>query len=134
MSSIHKITAKQEALAQLIVQGKGIAEAYAEAYDVSKMTMNTLRVKASEAAAVPVVAARMQELREAAAKATVMTLAVDLNDLLLLRNRAAQQGQLGVAVAAEIARAKAAGLYSEKLSVEHSLKKELPASCIDDFL
>jgi phage terminase small subunit len=62
----HKdLTPKQEAFAQAYVETGSPAESYRAAYDASAMQLMTIRVKASELLAHPMVAARVKELRAA---------------------------------------------------------------------
>jgi hypothetical protein len=62
----HKdLTPKQEAFAQAYVETGSPADSYRAAYDAAAMKLITMRVKASELLANPMVAARVKELRAA---------------------------------------------------------------------
>jgi hypothetical protein len=132
LRSKRLLTAKQEAFAVAVASGKTSVEAYVEVYDASKMAHRTITVKAGELMSHDGVQNRVKELRNAAASKAVVTLEGHLNDLLILRNRAVQMGNIGAAIAAEVARGKAAGVHVEKSEVQHTFK-QLPAK-VDDFV
>ena len=57
---------------------------------------------------------RLEELRAPVVKAVQVTLERHLRDLKVLRDTAAEAGQYGAAITAEVNRGKAAGLYVER--------------------
>lgn len=59
----QKLTAKQDRFAQLIAQGKGLSEAYKEAYPNAKGHENTIYKEASLLAVNPKVSPRIAELK-----------------------------------------------------------------------
>ena len=67
------LTAKQETFANGITQGMTQSDAYRSAYNTSKMTDKSVWEKASELANDIKVAERVRELRDMAAKSTIMT-------------------------------------------------------------
>lgn len=67
------LTAKQEEFAQNIIKGMSQADAYRSAYDTKRMTDKTIHEKASRLMSDDKVRARVQELRDAIAKTTIMT-------------------------------------------------------------
>lgn len=67
------LTAKQEAFAQAIADGKNQSDAYRTAYSVGSMTAATINVKASEVMSNGKVAVRVAELREALASKSLWT-------------------------------------------------------------
>ena len=67
------LTAKQEMFANKIAEGCTQSDAYRAAYNTSKMTDKSIWEKASELANDIKVAERVRELRDMAAKATIMT-------------------------------------------------------------
>lgn len=67
------LTAKQETFANGIAQGMTQSDAYRSAYNTSKMTDKSVWEKASELANDIKVAERVRELRDMAAKSTIMT-------------------------------------------------------------
>ena len=62
------------------------------------------------------IVARLAELRAPVVKAAQVTLEGHLRDLNVLRDTAAEAGQYGAAITAEVNRGKAAGLYVERRS------------------
>ena len=67
------LTAKQENFAKGIADGMTQADAYRSAYNTSRMTDKSIWEKASELANDVKVTARVRELRDMAAKSTIMT-------------------------------------------------------------
>lgn len=67
------LTAKQEKFARGIAEGMTQAEAYRSAYNTSRMTDKSVIEKASELASNVNITARLRELRDMAAKSTIMT-------------------------------------------------------------
>lgn len=112
------LTAKQEAFAQAVASGMNQSDAYRSAYSAGKMKDSSINVKASQLAADGKVAVRVAELRKPVADAAQVTLAGHLKRLSDLSDAAEREGKYSAAVAAEVARGKASGLYVEK--VEHS--------------
>lgn len=78
------------------------------------------------------VAARIDELRKPAAQKAMITLETHLAELEALREMAKERGQCNAAIAAEIARGKAAGVHIEKTESTVTTR-ELPAS-VDEFV
>lgn len=126
------LTAKQEAFAQAVASGKSQAEAYRAVYDAGKSKPETVHSKASVLMANGKVAARVAELRKPVAEKAQVTLEGHLRDLMMLRNMAVKEKQISAAIAAEVARGKAAGVHVEK-SEALVTTRELPAS-VDDFV
>lgn len=67
------LTANQEAFAQGIAKGMSYADAYRSAYKTERMTQDSIYVEASKLKDNPKVALRLKELRDMAAKPTIMT-------------------------------------------------------------
>lgn len=67
------LTAKQEQFARCIAEGMTQADAYRSAYNTSRMTDKSVIEKASELASNVNITARLRELRDLAAKPTIMT-------------------------------------------------------------
>jgi hypothetical protein len=112
------LTPKQEKFAQEVASGKSQADAYRAAFNVRPNTKpETIVQSASKIMANPNVSTRVDELREVAAKKAVITLESHLEDLQKLRNMAVKDGKWSAAVAAEIARGKAAGVYVDKVEI-----------------
>lgn len=109
-----KLTPKQEKFCTEFVQCGNAAEAYRRAYSAGKMKPETVWSNASRLLDDSKVTARVEELREAAAREAQVTLEGHLNDLRRLRDLAVEEGQLSAAITAEVSRGKAAGLYTVK--------------------
>ncbi len=126
------LTPKQERFAQEVASGQSLADAYRAAYKVRPTTKDeSIWQAASRIMADIKVASRVDELRQVAAKAAILTLESHLDDLKALRDAAAASGQLSAAISAEIARGKAAGVHVERSALTVNTK-ELPAT-VDDF-
>jgi phage terminase small subunit len=132
------MTPKQEAFANAVASGKTQADAYRAAFKVGAGTKpETVHKRASELMANGEVAGRVAELRKPVAEIAQITLKTHLEDLLRLRNMAANEKQYSAAIAAEIARGKASGVAVEELKLsgklEHEIKRSA-ASMTDDEL
>jgi phage terminase small subunit len=67
------LTAKQEAFAKKIAEGCSYSDAYRSAYNTTRMTDKSVWEKASALASDVKVTARLKELRDIAARSTIMT-------------------------------------------------------------
>ena len=113
------LTPKQEKFAQEVASGKTQADAYRASYNVKPNTKpETCQQKASLLMKRVEIRARVKELRKPIAVRAQLTLESHLADLLDLRKRAMEEGQFSAAISAEIARGKASGIYTEKISIE----------------
>lgn len=106
------LTPKREKFAQAVASGKNQSDAYRSAFDAAGMKPATINVKASELMADGKVRGRVEELRQPIAEAAQITLESHLRDLLALRDMAAEEKQMSAAIAAEVARGKAAGVVA----------------------
>jgi hypothetical protein len=113
------LTPKQEKFAQEVASGKTQADAYRASYNVKPNTKpETTQKKASLLMKRAEIRGRVKELRKPIAVRAQLTLESHLTDLLELRKRAMEEGQFSAAISAEIARGKASGIYTEKISIE----------------
>jgi phage terminase small subunit len=112
------LTPKREKFAQAVASGKNHGEAYRMAFDAANMKPETIRKRASELAARGDVRGRIDELRAPIVEKAQITLESHLADLKSLRNIAAKEKQFSAAIAAEIARGKAAGVSVERMALE----------------
>lgn len=111
----RSLTPKQEAFCRhLVKDGLTQAEAYRRSYNTANMKPETIHKRASELLKGREVLGRVEQLREAVAKAVTVTVQGHLTDLADLRDEARQAGAFAPAVTAEVARGKVAGLYTEK--------------------
>lgn len=116
------ITSQQEKFAQCVASGMTQSDAYREAYDVKPTTKATsVNVSASQLMSDPNISQRVEELRAPVIKAAQITLESHLNDLKGLRNMATKAEQYSAAISAEVARAKAAGIYTDKIHLSGDL-------------
>lgn len=113
------LTAKQERFCVEYVSNgsRSYSDAYRAVFDCSKMKPATVNNKAYALANTSEIRARIQNLQDEAAREAMVTLADHLKALERLRDLAERAGKLGPAVAAEIARGKACGLYVERTEV-----------------
>ena len=119
------LTPKQEAFAQAIAKGASASDAYREAYVTDNMKPATINNSAYQLTLNPDITERIASLKAEVAERTKITLQGHLEALGSLRNLAAKKGQYAAAITAEIARAKAAGLLSDK--IEHTGKLDINA-------
>ena len=120
-ASVTRLTAKQENFCLAYVSEKMTAsDAYRMAYDTTDCKPATINRQAHALLRNSKIAARIAELRAAAAEAAKVTLEGHLQDLLDLRDKSAAARDYGPAVRAEIARAQAAGLLEQKVAVTHT--------------
>ena len=113
-----KLTAKQEKFCTEYVRGATASDAYRAAYDSARMQPETVNRRAFDLMQDGKITARITELQKQAADAAAVTLTGHLNDLKELRDGAKKEGQYGAAINAEIARGRAAGLYTGKQQVD----------------
>ena len=111
------LTPKQEAFAQAVASGKTQADAYRFAFDATRMKPETIQQAASRLMANSKVSARVDELRKPVVEAAQLTLEAHLKRLSELSRKAEDEGKYSAAVAAEVARGKASGLYVDKVAV-----------------
>lgn len=113
--AMSELTPKQEAFAQAVASGKSQSDAYRAAYTVAITTKaDTVNQKASRLMSEGKVRARVEELRAPVVEAAQITLASHLERLRALSAAAEAGNQFSAAIAAEVARGKASGLYVEK--------------------
>lgn len=110
-----KLTGKREAFAQALARGLTQSAAYREAYPGSeKWEATAVYVNASKLATNANIQLRVSTLRQPAVDAVGLTIESHLRDLLSLRDMASDRQQMSAAIAAEVARGKAAGLYIDR--------------------
>ena len=109
----RKLTDRQIKFAQLIASGKSNIDSYMEAYDVKekKPGHNT---SASMLLKNRMVADMISELKDPVVHRIGITLENHLLTLQEISNEAREAGHYSAAVAAEVARAKAAGIHIER--------------------
>jgi phage terminase small subunit len=104
-----KLTPKQEKFAQNVAKGMSQKDAAIDAGYSEKNAVKAGYVLASDEN--PLVQQKIQALQEKASKRVELDLATHLVDLKDIREGAMRNGAWSAAVAAEVARGKAAGLY-----------------------
>lgn len=117
------LTPKQESFCIQVVETGNASEAYRRCYNTTKMNPDSVNRKAKELMDNVKIAARLSEMRAPALEKAQITLETHLRDLQILRDKADASEKYGPAVAAEISRGKASGLYVER--VEHAGKIEI---------
>ena len=116
------LTPKQEVFAQAVVSGLNQSDAYRTAYKVGVKTKpETVNQAASRIMADSNVAARVAELRKPVVEAVQITLKSHLERLRSLSEAAEAGNQYSAAIAAEVSRGKACGLYVEKTEISGHL-------------
>lgn len=109
------LTPKREKFCQAIVLGKSQTNAYREAFDSENMKAETIHKRSHELMQRGDIKGRIDEIRGPIVEQAQISLKTHLDDLLRLRNMAAKELQLAVALNAEISRGKASGLYTERV-------------------
>lgn len=109
------LTPKQEAFAQAVASGKSQSDAYRSAFNVKPTTKpESVNQNASRLMADVNITSRVEQLRAPVIEAAQITLASHLERLRALSAAAEAGNQYSAAIAAEVARGKASGLYIEK--------------------
>lgn len=119
-NKIAYITPKREAFAIAVASGQNLSDAYRKA-GYSCGTLKTVNEAASRLLKDSKITARVAELRKPIAEQAQLTLQRHLEDLRVLRDDAVKISQFGAAIAAEVARGKAAGLYVTKTEISGNM-------------
>ena len=114
----QKLTAKQEAFIRAYLKCGNASEAYRQSYDAKGMKSETINKRASELLSEGEIAGRVAAFQAKANERAGITLASHLERLAHLSAVAEDLSQISASVKAEELRAKASGLYVER--VEHS--------------
>lgn len=114
------LTQKQVNFCNAYLEQGNASDAYRQAYNAENMKAETVNRRAHELMSNGKIKARIEEMRENAAQGAQVTLESHLNRLAELSLAAQENGQYSAAINAEIARGKAAGLYTEKSRIEHT--------------
>lgn len=120
-----KLTQKQESFCLAYIETGNASEAYRRAYSTQRMKPESVNSLAYRLLDNVQITSRLDELRKSAADRAVMTLESHIADLKMLRNAAAKSGKWSAAVAAEVARGKASGLYVERSEALVKVEKSL---------
>lgn len=126
------LTPKQESFCLAYIESGNATDAYRKAGYSPGMAQKTAMEAASRLLKNGKIVARLAELRQPAADAAQLTLQAHLQRLEKLSKAAEGDGKYAAAVAAEVARGKASGLYVEK--VEHTGSVTIQASALDERL
>ncbi len=119
---MNKLTQKQENFCAAYIETGNASEAYRKAYNAEKMKPETVNNKAHALLKKGEIRARLEELRKPATESAQITLAQHLSTLEELRDEARAEGRYSAAIAAEIARGKAAGLYVERSQIAGEIR------------
>lgn len=119
---MNELTQKQENFCLAYIEMGNASEAYRRAYNAAKTSEKSVWELASKMLDNPKVISRLEALREQAARRALLTLERHLEELATLRDEARAEGRYSAAIAAEIARGKAAGLYVEQSRTEGEIR------------
>lgn len=114
---MSNLTAKQEAFCIAYLETGNATDAYRRSYDSGQMAPATINRKAKEVLDNGKITARLTQLRGPVIDAAQVSLEGHLRRLAALSVAAEGKGKFSAAVAAEIARGRASGLYIEKTEV-----------------
>lgn len=121
----EQLTPKQESFARCVASGMSQADAYRSAFDVRAGTKDSsIHVSASKLMDDPKVTQRVEQLKQPIAQKAQITLESHLQELKELRDDAKAAGNLKAAISAEVARGRAAGLYTEKLQLSGTISTQ----------
>lgn len=127
-----KLTPQQETFAQCVASGMNQSDAYRKAYKVRETTKpESVNQSASRAMADINVASRVDELRKPIVEEAQITLRSHLERLRSLSEAAEAGNQFSAAIAAEVARGKASGLYIEKTELSGPNGGPVPITTIE---
>ena len=116
------LTNKQEAFAQAVASGMSQSDAYRASFKVRPTTKpESVNQSASAMMANVNVSSRVAELRKPVVEAAQITLKGHLERLGELSRLSQESGQMSAAIAAEVARGKASGLYVERTELSGSV-------------
>lgn len=119
---MNELTQKQENFCLAYIETGNASEAYRKAYNAAGSSEKSVWELASKMLDNPKVISRLEALREQAARRALLTLERHLEELATLRDEARADGRYSAAIAAEIARGKAAGLYVEQSRTEGEIR------------
>lgn len=110
------LTVKQENFCQGVAKGLTYSDAYRQAYNASKMKMETINRKAVELMSNGKVAARVEELKRRALQRYDLTVDDIVEELEDARKIARKLGQSSAMVSASMGKAKLFGMIVDKLA------------------
>jgi phage terminase small subunit len=119
--SEKKLTQKQEAFCVAYIETGNASEAYRTAYKSTSMKAASVNREAKALTDNPKIAARLAEMRAPVLEASQMTLEAHLQRLRDLSEAAEEDGKYAAAVAAEVARGRASGFYTEKIELNATI-------------
>jgi len=123
------LTSKQERFSQEVASGKNQSDAYRVAYEVKPGTKpSSVNVSAAKLMAMPNIAQRVAELRKPIVEIVQITLETHLARLEHLGKMAEASEKWDAAIKAEIGRAKAAGIVTDKIEAKLSGGLEIGVS------
>ena len=120
------LTQKQEFFCLAYIETGNASKAYRRVYSADKMKPETINRNAKALMDNNKIATRLSELRAPVVEATQLTLEKHLKTLAELRDKAAKNCMFSAAVTAEVARGKAAGLYTDKHEIKDDGPKVMP--------
>jgi phage terminase small subunit len=109
-----RLTNKQQRFSEFVAQGFDNKTAYAMAYDVKTSNQNAINSNASKLANDPKIIEAVKGIRQPIVQQIGITLESHLQTLSDIAREAREAGQYSAAVAAEVARAKAAGIHIDR--------------------
>jgi hypothetical protein len=110
----RNLTSKQMTFAQLVAAGETKSDAYRKAYNVKTVKASNIAVRGCMLAKNPQIAEMISKLKDPIAHKVGLTLESHLYTLQEIALEARAAGHYSAAVAAEVARAKAAGIHVER--------------------
>lgn len=119
---MSKLTQRQENFCLAYIETGNASEAYRKAYNAVRSSEKSVWENASKLLNNTKVISRLEKLRAKAADRAIITLECHLEELKTLRDEARAEGRYNAAIAAEIARGKAAGLYTEQSRTEGEIR------------
>jgi hypothetical protein len=112
---LPRLTFKQAAFVNALLEGKTASDAYRAAYSCANMSNAAVWVEASRLRDNPKVALWLRHYQRIGAEAAQVTMDAHLAELARAREFAIDHGQISAAVQAEHHRGKVVGLYEDRL-------------------
>jgi len=117
--SESKLTFKQEAFVNALLETGNQYEAYGRAYTCKNMSREAIDVEASKLVRHPKIALRLGQFRESTMAEAMLTLEEHMQELKALRDMAKSAGQLSAAISAEVKRGELRRFYVKQVESAH---------------
>jgi hypothetical protein len=115
-----KLTIKQDAFVNALLETGNQFEAYCRAYSCENMSREAIDVEASKLVRNPKITLRLAQFRESKTAESMLTLEGHMEELRSLRDLAKSAGQLSAAISAEVKRGELRRFYVKQIESAHA--------------